>query len=308
MAGISFIVTVYNKAPFLPLVLAALFAQEGDFDREIVIIDDGSTDGSFALLEALCAGRPEVRLLRQRNAGPAVATNAAVREARLPWLKIVDADDVLAPWCTRLLLDAAAGLGAGLALGGCLDYRLGEALPFPAAAPSAAPRRRDLFAECLLHAPCNLSPTLIDRAAYWAAGGCDERIFTQDYSLLLRLSWRAAAADLGIPVCASPVAAPGRVSDDVGRMLRDTNLSLLHFLEATPGLPRRHRRILLDRAFGRAWKWQHRRLGRPLGSRYFWLYALAKLGPGRLAAPLLPLAVAAFGEPAGRAAPRPQDG
>src|SRR5271155_4524693 len=115
MTGVSTIVTVYNKERFLPQVLGAIFAQDGDFEREYVFIDDGSTDASFALLERLSAGRRDVRLIRQKNAGPAKAT-------KLPWLKIVAGDDLLAPWCTQSLLEAAARLGARFALGRNVYY------------------------------------------------------------------------------------------------------------------------------------------------------------------------------------------
>ena len=47
---VSFVATVYNKAPFLPHVAAALAAQEGAFDREFILVNDGSTDASRDLL------------------------------------------------------------------------------------------------------------------------------------------------------------------------------------------------------------------------------------------------------------------
>jgi hypothetical protein len=303
MDGVSYIVTVYNKLPFLPLVLGALFAQTGDFAREFVIIDDGSTDGSWEELQRLARHRPEVKLLRQANAGPAVATNVAVRAASLPWLKIVDADDVLSPHCTELLLDAARRFGLRLARGHTMDYRLGDPIDFADAAVSGnAMRQENLYAACLKNVPCNLSPLLIHRALYWEAGGCDERLFTQDYSLLLRLTWRSWVAEVMAPLVASPVEAPGRVSDNQCRMLRDTNHAMLLFLSETPGLPWHDRRRGTERAFGRAWKWQRRRIGAPtLRSRWFWLYALAQIAPPDLLRPLLPSTLAAFVPPASRA-------
>src|SRR5665213_1472548 len=201
--GVSTIVTVYNKEKFLPRVLGAIFGQEGDFPRDYIFIDDGSTDGSFALMEKLCAGRSDVLLIRQRNTGPAKATNAAARHARQPWLKIVDGDDVLAPWCTRLLLDATLGLGTQFSVGGNLLYRDVNHVTF-GAPPEAVPVLRDLFTECLRNVPCNLTPTLIGRDRYWEVGGCDERLFTQDFSLLLRLSWRENPAGIPAPVSARP--------------------------------------------------------------------------------------------------------
>ena len=296
--GVSFVITVYNKAAFLPLVTEALFGQLGDFDREFVFIDDGSVDGSWDLLQRLAGARADVKLLQQANAGPAAATNSAVRAATMQWLKIVDADDVLAPRCTQRLLDAATRLNLPLATGRAMPYRLGAPLEFADAAATDTARRIDLFSACLRSAPSNLSVTLIDRALFWEVGGCDERIFTQDYSLLLRLAWRSEAAEvLGAPVTASPVEAPGRVSANERAMLRDTNKAILLFLNETIEVSWRQRRKAVERAFGRAWKWQHRRLGVGVRSRWFWLYALAKLGPPGLVMPLLESTLAAFEPP-----------
>ncbi|HZL58589.1 MAG TPA: glycosyltransferase family 2 protein [Stellaceae bacterium] len=290
--GVSTIVTVYNKEKFLPRVLGAIFGQEGDFPRDHIFIDDGSTDGSFALMEKLCAGRSDVLLIRQRNTGPAKATNAAARHARQPWLKIVDGDDVLAPWCTRLLLDATLGLGTQFSVGGNLLYRDVDQVAF-GAPPEAVPVLRDLFAECLRNVPCNLTPTLIGRDRYWEVGGCDERLFTQDFSLLLRLSWRENPAGIAAPVSASPDLPGARVSDNQRLMLMETNAAIVHFLAETRGVPGRQRRRAIERAFGRAWKWQRRRVGTSIASRWFWLYAVAKLAPGA-AAPFLPATLDAF--------------
>ena len=44
MTKVSFVVTVFNKAEYLPLVIRSLDAQIGDFEREYVFVDDGSTD------------------------------------------------------------------------------------------------------------------------------------------------------------------------------------------------------------------------------------------------------------------------
>jgi len=298
MTGVSFVVTVYNKAPFLPAVLGAIFAQEGDFARQVIVVDDGSTDASAAILERLAATHPEMTLIRQQNGGPAKATNVAVKHATQPWLKIVDGDDILAPYATRLLLEAANSLKARFALGrnvwyDVADLARGVAFPGSNASP---PRRRDLLGECLRNAPCNLTPTLIDRGLYWDVGGCDERVFTQDFSLLLRLAWRETPAATDAVVSASPAESAGRVSGNVGRMLSDVNRSIAYFVRETPGLSFGQRRLALERAFGRAWKWQHRKRGASWGSRWFWLYALAKLAPG-LAAPHIESTVDAFAEP-----------
>jgi glycosyltransferase involved in cell wall biosynthesis len=297
-AGVSFVVTVYNKAAYLPRVAEALFAQEGDFEREIIFVDDGSTDGSGALLDEFCAGKKDIRVIHQKNAGLVSASNAGARAARYQWLKLVDGDDVLAPWCAEVLLDAAGRLDAKIALGTIAPYTFGKPVAFGALDPAqTAPHRRDLFAECLRNVPCNLSPMLIDRQLFWEVGGADPRLTVVDLLLMLRLSWKHTVAAIVAPVCACPQGRGGRMSDDVRHMLFETNRAMLYFLTETPQLPWRMRHLALERAFARAWKWQRRHLGATFASRWFWLYALAKLGPPGLAAPFLASTLDAFAEP-----------
>jgi Glycosyl transferase family 2 len=298
MTGVSFIVTVYNKAPYLPAVLGAIFAQEGDFDREIIVVDDGSTDGSGALVDRLCGGRVDTRVVHQANAGLAGATIAGAKLARQSWLKFVDGDDVLAPYGTRALLDAATALGVKFAYGDWISFPPGAAFDFSRFDPAKARPRRDApLRQFLKNCPVTMSRTLIDRAEYEAVGGADQRLTIVDHFLLLRLSWRGLAAEVPLPVGATTEIVPGRMSDNVAAMLRETNRSIAYFLAETRGLPLAARHTALERAFGRAWKWQRRHRGASIASRWFWLYALAKLGPPALAEPYLASTLDAFAPP-----------
>ncbi len=70
MQAVSFVITIYNKAPYLAAVLPALRAQCGEFEREFIFVDDGSTDGSADLIERQTADWPHpVDVIRQPNAG-----------------------------------------------------------------------------------------------------------------------------------------------------------------------------------------------------------------------------------------------
>lgn len=297
MTGVSFVVTVYNKAPYLPAVVAALFDQEGDFAREIIFVDDGSTDGSGALLDRLCSGRTNARVIHQANAGLSAATIVGTNAATLPWLKIVDGDDVLAPYCTRVLLAVSTELGVKFAYGAWTPFPVGAPFDFRAFDPAKAVARRvELFQQFLKNCPVTMSRTLIERAEYQAVGGADPRLSIVDHLLLLRLSWRGPAAEISIPVAGAAEVVPGRMSDNVGAMLRETNRSIAYFLAETRGVPVWARHIAVERAFGRAWKWQRRRRGASMASRWFWLYALAKLTPPGVTMRFLPATLDAFTE------------
>src|ERR1700735_3279643 len=97
-------------------VLEALVAQTGPFEREFIFVDDGSTDGSAALIEELTrAWRDPAIVLRQPNRGASAATKAGARRAAQPWLKLLDGDDLLVPGATARLLEAAQTTGESLA-------------------------------------------------------------------------------------------------------------------------------------------------------------------------------------------------
>ncbi len=115
--GVSFVVPVYNKAPWLPAVLKALGNQRGGFAREFIFIDDGSSDGSLAILRDLTRDWDDTTVITQDNRGSAHATNRGIEAARHAFIKFCDADDLLTRDGTRLLLEALSASDACLAYG-----------------------------------------------------------------------------------------------------------------------------------------------------------------------------------------------
>src|SRR5262249_2433166 len=87
---VSGIVPTWNRAHVLGESRASLLA-ERDVDLEVVVVDDGSTDGTAALLAGL--GDPRVRSLVRPHAGIAAARNAGLAVARGPYVAFHDSDD-----------------------------------------------------------------------------------------------------------------------------------------------------------------------------------------------------------------------
>lgn len=297
--GISFVVPVYNKRPFLPQVVAGLTAQRGDFAREFVFIDDGSTDGSYDEMQRLAAALPDARVLRQANAGPSVATNRGISEARYPLIKLVDGDDVLLPKATLGLHRALSRHPeAVLAYGGSDHYASqAEALSKIREAPTSGGRGEESVEDALpaLLRECYLGPSncLIRTSAARAVGGCDERVFVQDYSLLLRLATKGAFVATGIPVALHPRSPRLRLNDGGPQVLHDANLTLAFFL-AEQVLPPALARKALRRGVTRSWLWAKRREGAPAFSSWYWLRLAAYLPIPGLAPVLLRRSCGAF--------------
>jgi glycosyltransferase involved in cell wall biosynthesis len=268
--AVSFVLTIYNKRRFLAEVLAAVAAQEGDFEREVVVVDDGSTDGSHELLEVLGPRLPGFRLISQPNRGPSSATNRGLAAASMPLVKLLDGDDLLAPYATRHLIDCMDRLGVEVMIGAGQAYQPGKAPVW--LGPSATPPRflpdpLGALLRAIWFTPSNL---LVRREALQASGGCDERVFVQDYTLALRLARRCrfGVSNTSIVAAPDPVeVAIDRVSANKAQILHDLNLALLLFVEDSPDLPARYRRLAWRRIAGRSWKWARRETGRPLWSR-----------------------------------------
>ena len=109
---VSVITPVWNAAATLAATVASVRAQSLP-DWEMLIVDDGSTDGSPALAAALAAGEPRLRLLGwAENRGAAAARNAGIRAARGRYLAFLDADDLWRPGKLAVQIGYMAATGA----------------------------------------------------------------------------------------------------------------------------------------------------------------------------------------------------
>src|SRR5215472_15088770 len=94
--AMSVIMPVRNGAAWLAESVASIQAQ--DFAGfEFLIVDDGSDDGTAAMLASFAAADPRIRVFRQAPQGIVAALNAAIAQARAPYLARLDADDRARP-------------------------------------------------------------------------------------------------------------------------------------------------------------------------------------------------------------------
>jgi glycosyltransferase involved in cell wall biosynthesis len=123
----SVIIPVYNRAGTIEAALESVIAQTFT-DYEIVVIDDGSTDGTVAVATAFAAGagRP-IRILQQANAGPGAARNLGIRNAAGQYVALLDSDDLWFPWTLERFHQALVEFNEPSFLCGVpIDIRPGE--------------------------------------------------------------------------------------------------------------------------------------------------------------------------------------
>lgn len=189
----SVLLSAHNEERLVGDAIRSVLAQN-DADFELIVVDDGSADGTAAVVEGFLDD-PRLQLIRQPNRGLPAALNTAAAAGRAPRLALIDADDL---WFPGFLARLGAALddnpGAGFAYtdawwlqassGRFFRRSISEYLGAPATPPEDP---RELLVSLL---PVNwiFGLTVIERSAYDAVGGFDETLAAaEDYDLWLRL-------------------------------------------------------------------------------------------------------------------------
>ena len=120
---ISIVVPVYKGIRFLREALDGVRVQTFA-DWECLCVDDGSKDGSGALLDEIAAGEPRIRVFHRENGGTSVARNFALSQVRGRYVAFLDEDDVYHPQLLEVLYAAAERLGADVT--GCEFQKFAE--------------------------------------------------------------------------------------------------------------------------------------------------------------------------------------
>lgn len=214
---VSILIPCYNAAPWLAATLDSALAQTWT-NKEIILVDDGSTDGSLEF--ARTYERQGVRVVTQANAGASAARNHALRLARGEFIQFLDADDLLSPGKTAaqlaLLIKRPVGTVAtcawGRFTGDSADARFVDEAVF-----------RDFAAVDFLvlagesGAMMQPSAWLVPRGVAVKAGPWDESLSLNDDGEYFA---RVALASSGIAFCTDPAARSYYRSGLVGSLSR----------------------------------------------------------------------------------------
>jgi glycosyltransferase involved in cell wall biosynthesis len=245
MSIVSIIIPAYNQAHYLAQAIQSALEQTHR-DLEVIVVDDGSTDDTAAVVQGLTD--PRVRYLRQENRGLSAARNTGLRHTGGDFVSFLDSDDQFLPSKLELLLaeldrHPEAGLAAG------------QAIPVDQAGqPIGKVFDKSLSAEdvrLLLGNPLHVGSVLLRREWQERVGLFDESLRSyEDWDMWLRL------ARAGCPMrwVAQPVSLyrfhPAQMTRD-GRQMTTATFAVLDKVYADPELPESWQR-LRERAYSNA--------------------------------------------------------
>lgn len=214
---VSVVVPAYNAARHLPETIASVLAQQ-EVALELIVVDDCSTDGTAASVQAAATRDARVRYVRMpaNSGGPAGPRNHGAQAARGRWVALCDADDLWHPRKLRVQLDLAQRAGVDLVCSAIEDFADGDTPALPGRPlPATLPSHHLPYWQMLLKDRIATSSVLCRREALLQGGGFDtarELIAVEDYDLWLRLMERPGFKVLRIEV---PLVAYRRLSSSL---------------------------------------------------------------------------------------------
>ena len=182
--SVGVVIPTFNRAHLLGRALDSVLAQTLR-PRQIVVVDDGSTDATAELL----AKYPDVECLRQENCGVSAARNLGIRHCGCDWIALLDSDDEWLPEKLRVQFEALAeNPGHRLIHSDEIWIRNGRRVN-----PADRHRKRGgwIFEYCLPLCVISPSAAVIERSLLIEAGGFNEQLpACEDYDLWLRICSR----------------------------------------------------------------------------------------------------------------------
>jgi glycosyltransferase involved in cell wall biosynthesis len=276
MSAVSVVIPTYNSAPYIAQTLASVLAQTVA-DLEVLVVDDGSTDGTPGIVRRLAD--PRVRLIAQTNAGVCRARNRGIAEARSGLICLLDHDDYWYPDKLQRQLDVLARHPqAGVAYSTFerwhADPASGRFPPPESFDFSATPDDVDpefsgwVHHQFLLDCWMLTSTSMFRREVFERCGSFDESLpFSEDWDLWLRVAREFQFVQLRLPTTLY------RMHATQGSGLHrpvDYRTRLLERTAAQYGLASRDGRAITRRQF------EHQL------ARYHADHARGELGAGRL--------------------------
>ncbi len=150
---VSIIVPVYNAKKSLPRCIDSILDQEYT-DFELLLVDDGSKDGSGEICDTYAAKDARVRVIHKENTGVSDTRNLALDQAQGTYLQFLDSDDWITPNATRLLIESAEQNDCDMVISDF--YRVvGERVSHKGTIEEEGVLTREAFADLMMESPAD---------------------------------------------------------------------------------------------------------------------------------------------------------
>lgn len=277
MIKISFVCPVFNKFKYLPMVLKSINNQVGYFEKEIIFVNDGSSDDSLRYLRNETKNSKNIKILSQKNKGPASATQKGISSASGDYIKLVGGDDIMSPKCTNILLETITKTNSVAVFSNFQLLPNYENINFKNTKTKIVKILDNPLEQTINSCFSGTTPNLYCAKTVKKAGGCDTRLFIEDFSLVLRLS------RYGRFVFIDNVTSVGPANDKLRimiakkqQLIHDYNAALYYFLIDNNDINKKYRVLACKKALGRSEKWLRRIKKKGIITRLnflrFWYY------------------------------------
>ena len=258
MTKISFVCPIFNKKKYLNLVLSSIKKQTGSFEKEYIFINDGSTDGSLEYLKNKTQKWKNTSILSQKNRGPSIATQSGIDVATGDYIKLVGGDDVMSPNCCEILLKTILKKKSVAAFSSYKLLQNYSNIPFEKKLIKNYRFLEDPLKATISSCFSGTTPNLYCNKTIQKYGGCNKKLFVEDFSLVLSLARFGNFCFIDNITSFGPKDDKNRIM--IGKktqLIHDYNAALYYFIKKNK-LDESVLKIACRKSIGRAEKWFRR--------------------------------------------------
>lgn len=186
MLRCTYIVLIHNNESNITKLVGSLKSIVGNFRKEFIFVDDGSTDNSLKLLKAEVNDIPRTTIITQEAQGPSVSINKAISLATGDYVHFVEGDEILQPDSTSVLVESCLKLGTEVAIGHIAKTMSTSSKLAGACRIIQNPINEVLLGKISVMRNIGRSGSVVHSKLLDKIGKADSSIYTQNMSLSLR--------------------------------------------------------------------------------------------------------------------------
>ncbi len=286
--GITVIVTTFNKEEFIIQTLESAIIQfkNKKENYQIIVVDDGSTDRSYEIAkDFLRKNNVNHKIFKQKNTGPSIATNNAFKFVKYSFIKLLDGDDLISPDSLDYMKSQMEKENMDLLYGNWEWNKNPINYKFKKNKPKSSIMINPIN-KFIVNGWGGSSNLMIRSKAFLEIGGCDNKVFVQDFSLPLRIaghhliSKNSKIFSIGSTekvICVGPSHIESRIMNNNSQTLYDLSIATLNFIEKAEFLDKGIKRKAFRKIIARCWSWRRRVLKEKFINKFLWSYCLSKL-------------------------------